>query len=359
MALVAVALVSVLAAALTANLVTQSRVRSYFRECEGQGAHMGAGRGPTSEGALNALNEGFLIASLVALVLGVIMSFFLARELARPLSELTSAAEDIELGDYSRRVEARGGAEIEELAGAFNSLAESLQENETLRRNMVADIAHELRNPLASIKAQLEAVEDGVLEADSETVSSLAEDVDVLARLVDDLRQLSMAESGKMELQRLPVDVSGAVGGLYARFARELEQGKVRLLSDIEEGLPPVDADPVRLSQVLANLVKNSLAHTPEGGSIRVSARASGDDVEFSVEDSGTGIPPGDLAHIFERFYRAERARERATGGAGIGLAITRSLVEAHGGSIRAESEPGMGTTIRFTIPAVKTATKN
>jgi signal transduction histidine kinase len=348
---VTVALVCILAGALTANLIAQSRVRNYFRQC--QGGHMGAGAGggPTSQGALNAINQGFLIATLAALVLGLAMSYFIARGLSRPLSQLTSAAESIEGGDYSRRVEVGGAAEIEELAHAFNSLAESLRTNEKLRRNMVADIAHELRNPLASIKAQLEAWQDGVMDHDGETVVSLAEDVDVLARLVEDLHQLSVVESGQMELERMPVDAAEAVAGIGAKFAHELEAGKIEFTAEIEDDLPPVDADPVRLSQVLGNLVKNAITHTPPGGKITAGARLEGSMVEFSVSDTGTGIAPEDLQFIFERFYRAERARERATGGAGIGLTVARSLVVAHGGSVRAESEPGRGTTIYFTIP--------
>ncbi len=352
LALVAVALVCIVAGALTANLIAQSRVKSYFRQC--QGGHMGGGGGggPTSQGTLNAINQGFLIATLLALVLGLAMSYFIARSLSRPLLQLTSAAEGIEGGDYSRRVEVRGGAEIDELTHAFNSLAESLQTNEQLRRNMVADIAHELRNPLASIKAQLEAVQDGVIGADSDTVASLAEDVEVLARLVDDLHQLSMVESGQMELERIPVEAAEAVAGAGVKFARELEAADIEFRTEVDAGLPPVDADPVRLSQVLGNLVKNAITHTPPGGTIKAGASLAGSMVEFSISDTGTGIAPEDLQFIFERFYRAERARERATGGAGIGLTVARSLVEAHGGSVRAESEPGRGTTIYFTIPA-------
>ena len=355
LALVAVALVSILAAAITANLIARSRVKTYFRQCDGSGVgmHTGTGGGPTSQGTLNAINQGFLIASIVALVLGLAMSYLLASGLSRPLTQLTAAAEGITHGDYSHRVETRGGsAEIAELADAFNALAESLQTNEMLRRNMVADIAHELRNPLAAIKAQLEAVEDGVIEADAQTLASLCEDVDMLARLVDDLRQLSLVESGQMELERMPVSAEDAVGGLEGKFTRELEAAGIELRTEVEENLPAVDADPVRLAQVLGNLVKNAITHTPAGGTVTVGARLSGDMIEFSVADTGGGISPEDLPFIFERFYRAERARERATGGAGIGLTVARSLVEAHGSSIRAESEPGKGTRVTFSMPA-------
>ena len=350
-AFISVALVSILAAALTANLLARSYVNDYFRECQGQQA----GRvqcAATSEGTLGTVNRGFLIATVVAVALGLAMSVLMARELTRPLEGLTDAAERIAGGDYSQRVAVGGGAEIEELGGAFNALAESLETNEKLRRNMTADIAHELRNPLASMKAQLEALKDGVIEPDPATLESLTEDVDVLARLVDDLQQLSLVEAGQLELERMAVDAGEMLRGVSARFGAQAESGRTVLRVEEEEGLPRVDADPVRIAQVLSNLVKNALAHTGEGGSIVLGAVRVGDMVEISVADTGRGIAPGDLPFIFERFYRAEQARERATGGAGIGLSVAKSLIEAHGGRIRAESQEGSGTTISFTLPA-------
>ncbi|MBU1671255.1 MAG: HAMP domain-containing protein [Actinobacteria bacterium] len=354
LAFIVVALVSVMAAALTANLVARSRVNQYFTECEGGGQMNGRCAGPTSQGTLNSVNQGFLIGSGVAIALGLLMSFLLAMGLSRPLSDLTVATEGIRGGDYSRRVKARGGAEIEELAGAINDLAESLQTNEMLRRNMVADIAHELRNPLASIRAQLEALEDGVIQPDRETITSLSEDVDILSRLVDDLRQLAQVESGQLELEVLPVEMGEAITGAVERFTRESQEAAVSITTHIEPGLPRVSADPVRLAQVLSNLVKNALTHTPAGGAITVSARRERGMARVEVTDTGAGIAPEELPYIFERFYRAEPARERATGGAGIGLTVARSLVEALGGTITALSEPGRGTTITFTIPLVE-----
>lgn len=350
LAFIVVALVSIAVAAVTASALSRRSVNQYFSQCQmsGPGQH---GCAPTAGGALDTINKSFLIASGIAIALGLAMSVVLARELTRPLGELTEAAEDISRGEYSRRVEARGGAELSELATAFNSLAEGLETNEKLRRNMVADISHELRNPLAAIRAQLEAIEDGVLEADHETIASLVEDVDVLARLVDDLQQLSQVESGQLVLERMEVDVKEVLEGMSQRFAPQLESSGVTLTVTTEAGLPGVDADPVRLAQVVLNLVKNALGHTPAGGSMALEAVRAGDMVEISVSDTGLGISKEDLPFVFERFYRSEKARERATGGAGIGLTIARSLVEAHGGSISAESEPGSGTRITFTLP--------
>lgn len=344
---------SILAAALTANLLARRYVGDYFSECAGrQGGRVQCAA--TSEGTLGSVNKGFLIATIIAAALGLVMSVLMARELTRPLDRLTGAAERIAGGDYSQRVEVGGGAEIKELGSAFNALAESLETNERLRRNMTADIAHELRNPLASIKAQLEAAQDGVIEPNPATLESISEDVGVLTRLVDDLQQLSMAEAGRLELKRMEVDAAEMLSGVSARFGPQAESQGVVLEVVTGTGLPPLDADPVRVAQVLANLVQNALSHTGAGGSVTLKAVPEGKKVEISVADTGTGIAAGDIPFVFERFYRAERARERATGGAGIGLSVARSIVEAHGGSIRAESEEGKGAVITFTIPAAR-----
>lgn len=355
-AFILVALVSILAAALTANLLARSYVNNYFMQCQGRQA----GRvqcAATSGGTLSSVNKGFIVATVIAVALGLVMSVIMARELTRPLEGLTNAAERISDGDYSQRVAVKGSAELEELGAAFNALAEGLETNERLRRNMVADIAHELRNPLASMKAQLEAIEDGVVEADVATLDSLTEDVDVLSRLVDDLQQLSIVEAGQLELERMEVDAGEMLRGVSARFSLQAESAGISLSVEVEEGLPPVDADPIRIAQVLSNIVKNAITHTPEGGSIAVKAEArAGRMVEFSVSDTGSGIKGEDLPFVFERFYRTEHARERATGGAGIGLSVAKSLVEAHGGRIWAESEEGRGTRVSFTLPLAAAA---
>lgn len=342
-------------AAVTAHFLSKTSVQSYFQSCKGPECK-GPGKAttnPTSKGTISSINKGFFIAGGIAAVLGLGMSLLLAFEVAKPVSELTEAARGITMGDYSQRVRSgRGGAEIGELAEAFNSLAEGLEKNERLRRKMAADISHELRNPLASMQAQLEAMQDGVVEADGEALSSLAEDISVLSRLVNDLHQLSLAEAGRLELSRLPVDTAELLRSVAARFAAAAAAAEVIMEHQVEEALPPVDVDPVRISQVLGNLVDNALRHTPAGGGINLAASRAGDMVAVSVVDTGCGIGPDDLPFIFERFYRAEPARERATGGAGIGLSVAKSLVEAHGGTFSVSSEPGKGTSISFTLPA-------
>ena len=349
-AILIVALICVVASAVLAGYIARSQIRRYGEEMEGSPGWRGPkhARGE----ALRGVTLGFLFAGLLAVSLALVLSVFLADRISKPLSELTDATGSIADGDYAKRVDISGGKEIEELAEAFNRLSENLEQNEALRKNMVADIAHELRNPLATIRAQLEALEDGVIEADQSAIDSLMEDTMLLTRLVEDLQQLSIVEAGQLKLDLVPVDPGETVRGVASRFEQEFTQKGISLEMDVAGALPQVKADQFRLAQVLGNLVKNSLLHTPDGGRITVSATQSEGEVVFSVADNGPGIGSDELQYIFERFYRTDRSRARATGGAGLGLSIAKSLVEAHGGRIRAESERGKGTTISFTVPA-------
>lgn len=297
------------------------------------------------------INLGFILAGLLGLVLALALSFLLAGRISRPLSGLTSATKNIAGGDYAERVKVGGGKEVEELGNAFNTLAESLERNEQLRQNMVADIAHELRNPLATLRGQLELLQDGKIEYDGETIDSLMEDVAMLTHLVEDLQQLSLVDAGQLEFDLKSVDVKATFAEVLSRFEREASTRQVRLEVEPSPGLPPVKADPLRLAQILGNLVSNSLMHSEKGGSIKLSAERSADEVKLAVVDTGSGVSPDELPHIFERFYRADVSRARATGGAGLGLSIARGLVEAQGGHIQAESEAGKGTSIYFTLP--------
>ncbi|MBU1671834.1 MAG: HAMP domain-containing protein [Actinobacteria bacterium] len=302
------------------------------------------------------LNWIFVLAGVLGVMLALIFSLYLANRISRPLSELTGASREIAEGNYSERVEVGGGAEVEELGHAFNTLADSLERNEELRRQMVADIAHELRNPLATLRGQLELMQDGKVPQSREALDSLMEDAVLLSRLVEDLRQLSLMEAGKMDLDLVPVDAAQTVRSVAARFEHEVAEGAGTIQVRVPDELPRVRADQHRLDQVLGNLVRNALTHLPPGGTVRLEATTCPGGVLFSVSDNGSGIPPEELPYIFERFYRADRSRARATGGAGLGLSIARSLVEAQGGHIRADSEPGRGTTISFTIPTYTAA---
>ena len=348
-ALIAVALVSIASAFLAAHLFAQSSIQHYFNQCRYRGGYHVAG--PSAQGAMKSVNEGFLIASVIAIGLGLLVSLLLARKLSCPLVDLTGAVKHTIGGDYSHSTEVTGSIEVEDLGEAFNSLIQDLKDKEENRRNMVTDIAHELRNPLATIKAQLESVKDGVVSPDEALIESISEDVNLLSRLVDDLRELALVESGQLRLERIPLDVKELMEGLVVRYSADLEAGGIRIVIDVETGLPEIQADEMRMTQILSNLLKNSIYHSREGGLITLGARRKEDFLEIRVADTGVGIAPEDLPFIFDRFYRRELLRGNEGGSAGIGLTVSRSLVEAHGGSIRAESEPGKGTTIYFTVP--------
>jgi signal transduction histidine kinase len=357
LAILCVALACILVSALLANVLSQRQIDRYVREVE---PHMG---GPQQPGPPHQpppperprnINLIFILAGVLAILLAFILSFILADRISKPLSDLTAATESIAEGDYGQRVDVGGGREVEELGKAFNTLSENLERNEILRRSMVTDIAHELRTPLTTLRGHIEALEDGVIEPDQATIDSLMEDTLLLSRLVEDLQQLSLAEAGQLKLDLMPVDVGETVRAAVSRFEPKLSRKKISLELEIPPDLPKVKADQLRIAQVLNNLVQNSLVHTPEGGSITVEAKRLRDEVVFSVSDTGPGISREDLPYIFERFYRTDKSRTRATGGTGLGLSIAKSLVEAHGGMIRAESKGEKGTAIFFSVPVFR-----
>ncbi len=298
----------------------------------------------------------FLFAGMAGLVVAMGLSLWMANRISKPLSELTATTASITEGEYGEKVEVSGGREIEELATAFNTLSEKLERNEKLRQNMVADIAHELRTPLTTLRGDFEAVKDGLIEPDSAVLDNLLGDILVLTRLVEDLQQVSLAEAGQLKLELAQVDTKTLVDDVASRFENEIAGKQISLNIETDPSLMPIRADRLRISQVLGNLIKNSLLHTPEGGSITVSAVQSGREVILSVADTGPGIAPDELPYIFERFYRADKSRMRKTGGSGLGLTIARTLVKAHGGRIWAKSEIGKGTTISFSVPIIHAA---
>jgi len=297
------------------------------------------------------INLSFILAGVLGLVLALVLSLVLAGRISKPLSGLTAATRKIADGEYKERVEVGGGREVEELSDAFNALSENLEKNEVLRQNMVADIAHELRNPLATLRGQLELLQDGTIPYSKEVVDSLMEDAILLSRIVEDLRQLSLADAGKIEFSFQAVDAAQTLNDVFARFEHEAAGRGVKLEPVPGDEVPPVRADPSRLAQILGNLVGNSITHTPRDGTITAGVRRSGAFVVFTVDDTGAGLTAEELPHIFDRLYRTDKSRARSTGGAGLGLSIAKSLVEAQGGRIWAESESGRGTAIHFTIP--------
>jgi len=357
-----VSLVCIVASALLSNYLSHKQIGEFIQQHRQELAPSGTPgppgmqeQPPPQPPQPHNINLSFVLAGVLGLVLALVLSFVLAGRISRPLSKLTAATRRIAGGVYQERVLIGGGREVEELGDAFNTLAESLDRNEQVRKNMVADIAHELRNPLATLRGQLELLQAGKIEYDSETIDSLMEDAVVLSRLIEDLRQLSIVEAGQLDLELAPVSVEDVLQEIAARFKHETSLKHLVLEQKSEPGLPPIVADRVRLGQVLSNLVANSIVHTPEGGSIMVEARRTEGHVTFSVRDTGTGVSGEDLPLLFERFYRTDRSRSRETGGAGLGLSIAKSMVEARGGRIWIDSTAGKGTAIFFTIPIAAT----
>jgi signal transduction histidine kinase len=301
---------------------------------------------------LRRLNGGIFVAALGASVLGIVVAAVLARQLVSPIRHLTSAAQGIAEGDLSQRVQTSGDDEVGQLATSFNQMAARLEESESQRRQTLADIAHELRNPLSTMQGNLEGMLDGVLPLAPQQVATVYDQTLLLARLVEDLRMLSLAQAGELRLERAPTEVSDLVGRIVDNFGPLAESKSISLETHIQSGLPPLMVDRARMSQVLANLLGNALRYIPESGRIDVEAQRIDGYVQFAVADTGPGISPQDLPHVFERFYRVDPSRSRVSGGSGLGLAIARELVEAHGGQIRAESEHGKGARFVFTIPA-------
>ena len=299
-------------------------------------------------GALTGQSAGNTawIALAVAAALAFIVLVSGLRLLALPLGDLVEAAQRVEAGDLDLRVRTRGPRELRALARAFNAMLDRLRHNELQRQQLLADVTHELRTPVAVLQGNLEAMVDGVYPADAEHLGPLLEETRLLSRLIDDLRTLSLAESGVLELHREPTDLGVLVGEVIAAFRTQAESGGVDLRAEVPDDVPLAEIDPLRVREVLINLTANALRHTPPGGEVRIAAAAAAGSLRFSVADTGTGIAPVDLPHVFERFYKTADST-----GSGLGLAIARNLVLAHGGEIVAESTAGRGTTIRFTLP--------
>ena len=297
----------------------------------------------------------FLWGGLIAVVLALIMTFFLSRRILAPIRSLASMAKQLGQGDFSQRVQTENRSELGELAQTFNSMASNLERAEQLRRNMVADAAHELRTPLSNISGYLEAIQDGIKKPDKDTIRFLDEEAAMLSRLVDDLQELSLAEAGELRLNYQTEDIIGLIKQAVAAKQNQAGEKGVSVGTALPDKLPPINIDPQRISQVLRNLLDNAVAHTAKGGTITVTAEQENDRwIAIAVVDTGEGIPAEELPNIFERFYRVDKSRTRATGGSGLGLTIAKRLVEAHGGKIEARSEPGRGSRFSFTLPATQ-----
>jgi signal transduction histidine kinase len=291
------------------------------------------------------------IGAAAALGVALIVGGLLFRSITAPLRQLTAASEAIAQGDLSARAEVRGQDEVAELATSFNEMAESLAQMERARRNQTADIAHELRTPLTVLQGTLEAMLDGVYATDSENLQAALSQTRTLSRLVEDLRLLALADAGKLHLERDCLDLEAFLQEIVEVYQLQAREHKIDLLLEVPPALPTVCVDRDRLAQVMGNLLSNSLRYLPMGGRLKVEARRGPQEVVVAVIDDGPGVPPEDLAQLFRRFWRVDPARQRATGGSGLGLSIARHIVEAHGGRIWAEPTPGGGLTVRFSLP--------
>ena len=306
----------------------------------------------------NAVTEAVLLAGSAAFVAAVLLSILVSRRVVLPVQEMQTASQRIADGQYEERVGMPSSAswedldELGRLALSFNRMATQLEQTESLRLELIGNVAHELRTPLASIKGYMEGLIDGVLPAEAATFQQVYREADRLQRLVHDLQELSRVEAGAYELNPQPTAPERLVDGVVTRLGYQFEEKAVALEIDVPSDLPRVRADEDRIGQVLLNLVGNALQYTESGGKVCLSARSEGDRVRLSVEDTGVGIPPEHLLHIFERFYRVDKSRSRVGGGSGIGLTIARHLVEAHGGQIQAFSDGlGQGSRFSFTLP--------
>lgn len=314
------------------------------------------GRGPgrmlgaAEQTFIASVDQGVLTAAVVALMVATVVAVMIAAYLNGPLRRLEAAAHGLGTGDLSHRVEIEGPREVSALGESLNDMAESLEAAETLRRRMVADVAHELRNPLAAARAQAEGMAEGIIAADQPRLESMVEDLQHLSLLVEDLRELAVAESGQIRYDMRKIDLTELARREVRRIAPTVA-ASVTLGVDTESDVPVLaTGDERRLGQVLHNLLSNAVRHTATG-SIVVRLSGYESDVEVSVSDTGEGIAEKDLHLIFERFYRADAARASDTGGAGIGLAIAKAIVTDHGGEMFARNVPGGGATVGFRLP--------
>lgn len=303
-----------------------------------------------------SFNEALMYATLAAMFAAFVLSVFFSRSVISPVHAMSLATQRIADGRYDERLQVNGNDELAQLAAYFNQMAEKLNEVESMRRRLIGDVSHELRTPLTAIKGSMEGLMDGILPATDETYQQVLAEAERLNRLVNDLQELSRVEARAYQLNIRPVDASALVRTVTKRLSPHAELKRITLDFELQPDLLHVLADEDRAVQVLTNLTGNALQYTPEGGRVTISAKRISNEIEFSIRDTGIGIPAEHLSHIFDRFYRVDKSRSRqAGGGSGIGLTIARSLIEAHGGRIWVESAgDGKGSTFNFTLPIAK-----
>lgn len=310
-----------------------------------------------------SVTEAISLAAAAALIAAILASYLVSRQVVGPVQKMMVMSQRIADGEYKERLKLSGNVqsnqldELDTLALTFNQMADRLEKTETMRRQLIGDVSHELRTPLAAIKGYMEGLEDGVLPATPETYQQVYSEADRLQRLVNDLQELSRVEAGAYQLNLESISPVSLIETVIKHLARQFEEKGIRIEEKLDENLPDVAADPDRILQVLTNLVGNALQYSPPGGKVIITATQEKSEIFISIADTGIGINPDQLPLIFNRFYRTDKSRTRASGGSGIGLTIAQALVKAHHGRIWAESPgEGKGSTFTFTLPA---ATRN
>ncbi|MEA3325691.1 MAG: ATP-binding protein [Chloroflexota bacterium] len=300
---------------------------------------------------IERVNRATLVAALISGGLAILLALILAALILKPVRGLTSAVKKLAAGDLSQRISIQGKGEIGTLGDAFNQMSQSLQEAEARRQALTADIAHELRNPLAIQRAHLEALQDGLYPLDHENLALITEQNRQLTRLVEDLRTLALADAGELPLSKHLIDLRKMCTETLARFEPQASRKDIQLSADCESDQILIDADKKRLWQIWDNLMQNSMRYTPKGGKIKLSLQDADDLAVFTIYNNGPNISEEAFGHLFERFYRGDKARDRASGGTGLGLAIARKLTEAHGGMLTVENHPDEGVTFTLELP--------
>ncbi len=318
----------------------------------GQIADFGRFPLPTRTTFIDSINRSLILTTLFVGLVVLLLTILLSRVILKPVLALTQAARRMEQGDLSQRVQVERRDEIGDLAHAFNVMAEGMEHSEQLQRNLISDVAHELRTPLMNIRGYLEALQDQVIELEPSVILSLHEETMLLSRLVADLQDLTLAEAGHLHLHRVPVALEDIITTAINSLQLQAGEKNISLCVEMPKtDLPLVEADAQRIGQILRNLLSNAIQHTPPHKEISVSTQVIQQEVEVRVQDTGEGIAAEHLPYLFKRFYRADPSRSRATGGTGLGLAIVEKLVYAHGGRVRVQSQLGQGTCFTFTLP--------
>ena len=312
------------------------------------------GKNPMEDEFIHRINNLVFLSGFVTVILALLLGVILSRTISRPIRELTSATHKMADGSFGQQVPVRSRDELGELAASFNKMSADLARSFNLRRQMTADIAHELRTPLSLIIGHAEAVHDGVLPPSAENFEIVREEAGRLEQLVNDLRTLSLADAGELSADFQPVDVNKLLGDIQSHYLTLFNQKRIALNLVPAPAILTANLDPVRFSQVAGNILDNALRYTPEDGRVEITVKQRGGQVEINIHDTGKGVSPEEAEHLFDRFYRTDESRARNDGGSGLGLAIVRSIIEMHKGKIWAESEKEKGLKVVIVLPLMK-----